>query len=156
MRGTISFLMHQTMQVLQSEGVRHVSLCLVPGMGCNQPRPGDSALARWGFVLAARYLGFLFDTAGMYHFKSRFRPRFESRYICVRPKITLGSLRWHSCKSWESSALDLRKLCGSIWEHVQKSASRATLASLDAASVPTVTAEIAPDPNAKARSKRAA
>ena len=129
-RGTISFLMHQTMQVLQSEGVRHVSLCLVPGMGCNEPRPGDSALARLGFSLAAKHLGFLFDTPGMYHFKSRFRPRFESRYICVRPKITLGS-SLAFLQILGVFNVNLIKLCGSIWEHCRKSVSRTTLATLD-------------------------
>ena len=153
-RGTISFLMHQTMQVLQSEGVRHVSLCLVPGMGCNVARPGDSALARWGFVLAAKYLGFLFDTAGMYHFKSRFRPRFESRYICVRPKITIGS-SLAFLQILGVFNVDLGKLCRSVWEHMRKSVSRTTLASLDAASLQTVTAEVAPESNSKTKKQRA-
>ncbi|HEV8004248.1 MAG TPA: hypothetical protein VGP63_30565, partial [Planctomycetaceae bacterium] len=35
-----------------------------------------------------QYLNCLFDFAGLYHFKSRFRPRYESRYICARPGLT--------------------------------------------------------------------
>ena len=30
----------------------------------------------------------LFDFAGIYHFKSRFRPRYEDRFICSLPKTT--------------------------------------------------------------------
>ena len=40
--------------------------------------------------MGTSYAGLLVDAAGMYHFKSRFRPRYENRYICVRPSISLG------------------------------------------------------------------
>ena len=67
-----------------------VSLCLIPGIGC-EPLPGDSPLARHGLSIGSKYFNFIFDTAGLYHFKSRFRPRFETRYLCADPRITLGS-----------------------------------------------------------------
>ncbi len=90
-RGTVAFLMHQAMQVLAREGVEQVSLCMVPGLNCAQPLAGDSPLLRRSMVWGTRYFSFIFDTAGLYHFKSRFRPQFESRYVCVFPKVTLGS-----------------------------------------------------------------
>ena len=37
-------------------------------------------------MMLSQYFSFIFDVAGLYHFKSRFRPRFEDRFICaVRP-----------------------------------------------------------------------
>jgi phosphatidylglycerol lysyltransferase len=90
-RGTIPFLMHQTMEILREEGVRDVSLCLIPGLRCRRPMPGDSRLTRWGIVLGTQHFDLVFDAAGVYHFKTRFRPRFENRYLCVRPRMTLGT-----------------------------------------------------------------
>ena len=90
-RGTIPFLMHEAIETLREENVRQVSLCLVPGLGAATPMPGDSAVARRALTLASRHFNFIFDTAGLYHYKSRFRPRFESRYLCARPALSLGS-----------------------------------------------------------------
>ena len=90
-RGTMPYLMHEAMRQLQTEGVASVSLCLVPGLRCETPIPGDSPLARWSMVIATRHFSFIHDTRGMYHFKSRFRPIFVNRYLAVRPRLTLGS-----------------------------------------------------------------
>ncbi len=90
-RGTMPYLMHQAMQQLQAAGVASVSLCLMPGLRCETPLPGDSPLARWSMVLATRYFSFIHDTRGMYHYKSRFRPSFVNRYLAVRPRLSLGS-----------------------------------------------------------------
>ena len=90
-RGTVAFLMHQAMQQLAAEGVERASLCLVPGLNCAQPLAGDSPLLRRAMVWGTRYFSFIFDAAGLYHFKSRFRPQFESRYVCVYPRVTVGS-----------------------------------------------------------------
>ena len=88
-RGTMPYLMHQTMRQLQVEGVDSVSLCLVPGLHCQTPLPGDSPLARWSMVIATRYFSFIHDTRGMYHYKTRFRPQFVNRYMAVRPRLSL-------------------------------------------------------------------
>ena len=89
-RGTIPFLMHQALQQFQQERIERASLCLVPGVRCDRPLPGDSALIRRAMVLS-QYFSFIFDVTGLYHFKSRFRPRFEDRFICARPAVTLGA-----------------------------------------------------------------
>ena len=89
-RGVSAYLMHQAMIQLAQDGVDSVSLCLVPGLGCDKPLAGDSRMARLGMVWGTKYFGLIVEIAGMYHFKSRFRPRFESRYVCVRPRITLA------------------------------------------------------------------
>ena len=125
-RGTIPFLMHQAMQTFQGEGVSWVSLCLIPGLRCQTPLAGDSRLARWGLALGTRYFGLVFDTAGAYHFKTRFRPRFENRYLCVHPRVTLG-FSWALIRLLGVLRLDLGKVVRLLASRWQKRASRATL-----------------------------
>jgi len=84
-RGVVPHLFHETMMRMKAEGIEAVSLCLIPGLGCEEALPGDSRLTRCGLTFGKKYLNFLFDFAGLYHFKSRFRPRYESRYVCSRP-----------------------------------------------------------------------
>lgn len=127
-RGVTAFLMHQAMQSLRREGAEQVSLCLAPGLRADEPRPGDSRLVRWGLAIGGRYFTFIFDTAGLYHFKSRFRPRFEERYLCVRPKATLGST-WALVRLLGVLRLDPLKLVRVLVDRTRKARRRATLAS---------------------------
>jgi phosphatidylglycerol lysyltransferase len=76
---------------MKAEGIESVSLCLIPGLGCEEGMPGDSALIRRALCFGKQHLNFVFDFAGLYHFKSRFRPRYESRYVCARPGLTAGT-----------------------------------------------------------------
>jgi phosphatidylglycerol lysyltransferase len=91
LRGTIPYLMHQALLKLQAEGVERASLCVVPAMRLGDLQPGESRLVR-GMLAASRFTGFLFDAVGMQHFKSRFRPLTEPRYLCVSPAATIGSV----------------------------------------------------------------
>ncbi len=91
-RGTIPFLFQYSIQQLQAERVERVGLCLDPGLNCDQPLPGDSALGRRSLGFSDRHLGMIFDHAGLRHFKSRFRPRYENRYVCALPKLSIGSI----------------------------------------------------------------
>jgi phosphatidylglycerol lysyltransferase len=125
-RGTIPFLMHEVMHVLRAEGVQRVSLCLIPGLRCRQPTAGDSRMARWGLVIGTQYFNLIFDTAGAYHFKSRFRPRFENRYLCVRPRMSLATAVAF-VRMVGVLRLDLRKLGREILRRWRKRSSRATL-----------------------------
>ena len=129
-RGTTAFLMHQVMRQLQDEGVRHVSLCLLPGLRCRDPLPGDSALARWGLVLGTQRFNLVVDSVGAYHFKSRFRPRFENRYLCVRPRMTLG-VGLAFTRLLGVLKLDFARLGKLAVQRWQKRASRATLQTPD-------------------------
>jgi phosphatidylglycerol lysyltransferase len=90
-RGVVPHLFHVVMMRMKAEGIEAVSLCLVPGLGCEEPTAGDSAMTRRVLNFGVKYLNFLFDFAGIYHFKSRFRPRYEGRYICALPGTTLLS-----------------------------------------------------------------
>jgi phosphatidylglycerol lysyltransferase len=125
-RGTIPFLLHQVMQTLQAEGVRRVSLCLIPGLRCREPLAGDSRMARWGLVLGTQHFNLVFDTAGAYHFKSRFRPRFENRYLCVRPRMSLATAVAF-VRLLGVLRLDVGKLCQQVLRRWRTRSSRATL-----------------------------
>jgi len=125
-RGTVTFLMHQAMHSLAREGVESISLCLLPGLRAGEPLPGDSVLARRGMAWGSRYFNFLFDTAGLYHFKSRFRPRYENRYICARPKITFSSA-WALIRLLGVLDVDPRKLVRILGHRLRKRPYRSTL-----------------------------
>lgn len=124
-RGTVTFLIHQTIQLMKAEGIERVSLCLIPTLRCRRV-PGDSRLIRWGLNLS-RHFTFIFDTAGLYHFKSRFRPRFEDRYVCVFPKATFGSV-WAFTRLCGVLNLSLRKVLAGLWRRTRKWSRRSTQA----------------------------
>jgi phosphatidylglycerol lysyltransferase len=126
-RGTIPFLMHQAIETLRQEDVRRVSLCLVPGLRAQTPLPGDSPLARRALAVGSRYFNFIFDTAGLYHYKSRFRPRFESRYLCARPALSLGSA-WALVRLLGVLDIDCGKLARLGYQRLRKRHRRVTLA----------------------------
>lgn len=90
-RGTIAFLFQHIIERLREEGLDRLHLCIVPGLRCQEVIPGDSRLARYSFRFAGPWMSCLFDMDGLSHFKSRFRPAYEKRYIFVHPKITIGS-----------------------------------------------------------------
>jgi len=124
-RGTVTFLIHQTLQLLQREGVQRASLCLIPGLRCRQ-MPGDSRIIRWGLIVGGKFR-FIFDSKGLYHFKSRFRPRFEERFVCVFPKATIGST-WAFVRLCGVLRLSPRKGLASWWRCTRKLFQRSRLA----------------------------
>lgn len=124
-RGTVAFLIHQALQLLKEEGIERASLCLIPSLRCRR-LPGDSRLVRWGLCLG-RHFNFIFDTAGLYHFKSRFRPQFENRYVCVFPKATLGSM-WTFTKLCGVLDVAPRKMLAGLWRRTKKCCQRSRLA----------------------------
>jgi len=92
-RGTIPFLFRDVIDRLQSEGVRTVSLCLVPGRGMEEKTNYPSHwIANFAMSLWYKRLNFLFNTRGQDHFKSRFRPRYVNRYTCITPKTSIRSI----------------------------------------------------------------
>jgi len=92
-RGTIPFLFRDVIDRLQAEGVSTVSLCLVPGRGMEEKTDYPSHwMASLAMSLWYKRLNFLFNTRGQDHFKSRFRPRYVNRYICVTPKTSIRSI----------------------------------------------------------------
>ena len=85
-RGTIPFLFREVTDRLQNEGVRRVSLCLVPGRGIQHDTSATAdARVRWLLGLWYGRLNLNFNASGQDYFKSHFRPRYVDRYICVYP-----------------------------------------------------------------------
>lgn len=126
-RGTIAFLFQHVMQAFQAEGIDSLRLCLDPARNCSNPQPGDSWLVRHGMTLADRFLGIIFDFAGLRHFKSRFRPRYENRYVCARPNVSPGAI-WAFIKISGGMRLDLPRLARVAFERLGKREQRRTLA----------------------------
>ncbi len=92
-RGTVPFLFRTVIDQLQAEGVRRVSLCLVLGRGVTNDISAEAdPRIRWLLGSGYSRLNFIFNTAGQDHFKSRFRPRYVDRYLCVTPHNSLSSI----------------------------------------------------------------
>lgn len=92
-RGTIPFLFRDVIDRLQADGVQNVSLCLVPGRGLQiNAKTPSSEMVSFAMSLWYKRLNFLFNTKGQDYFKSRFRPRYVNRYICVTPKTSVRSM----------------------------------------------------------------
>lgn len=116
-RGVIPFLMRCAMHIFTNEGAEEASLCLMPAAGCGQRRTGDSWLIHTYIRFTHRYLNFILDTPGIYHFKTRFRPRCESRYCSIWPKASVRPLHamlstWGTLQfsTWRAMARGLHRL----------------------------------------------
>lgn len=92
-RGTIPFLFREVIDRLRDEGCQTVSLCLVPGKGMMEDTfPNRDKRLQWVLHTWYKRLGFWFDVSGQDYFKSRFRPEYQDRYLCVYPKTTWFSI----------------------------------------------------------------
>ncbi len=126
-RGAVPFTMHQTLRALQAAGQSVASLCMVPMLNCKTPLPGDSALLRRAMSFSYDHASALYDSQGLYHFKSRFRPRFEDRWLCLDGRGDLGWL------VYLLYALGLHRVnpllaLGSLWRQLGKKEARESLA----------------------------
>jgi phosphatidylglycerol lysyltransferase len=125
-RGVIPFLLHSLILQLQDEGVEQVNLCIVPAQNCETPLAGDNPLVRRGLQVAVKYFGLVFDLAGIGHFKSRFRPRYEDRYLCAPQQPSLGAFI-ATLKVFGVFRLDYPKTARLLWGRLRKRASRKSL-----------------------------
>jgi phosphatidylglycerol lysyltransferase len=91
-RGAIPFTILGAMRTFKDEGVPYCSLSLIPAVRCERAVKGDSGIARYVLVFWWRYLNWIFDFRGIYHFKSRFRPEYREMYIAAWPEVTIRSM----------------------------------------------------------------
>jgi phosphatidylglycerol lysyltransferase len=92
-RGVMPHVMLYVARQMQQEGVERLSLSLCPALRCDEPVEGDSAMVRRGTAIWWRWCNWIFDFRGIYHYKSRFRPNFETRYYAASPRLTVLSIR---------------------------------------------------------------
>jgi phosphatidylglycerol lysyltransferase len=91
-RGVMAYLMKTTIDQLQAEGVEQVDFCVVPGAGMRtRSHPTESWLVQRGLDLWYRRFDMFMNFQGQLHFKSRFRPRMISRYVCAYPRASISS-----------------------------------------------------------------
>ena len=125
-RGVIAFLMHSLILQLQDEGAEQVNLCLVPAQNCEAPLEGDNPIVRHALRVAVKYFGLVFDLAGIGHFKSRFRPRYENRYLCAPQQPSVGAFI-ATLKTFGVFRLDYPKTARLLWGRIRKRTSRRSL-----------------------------
>lgn len=125
-RGVVASVIHHLTLALKEEGVEAVNLCLIPGRNCATPLPGDNPLVRRGLVVGQKYFSALFDLRGIDHFKSRFRPRYENRYLCTPPEPSLGAFI-ATLRVFGVFNVDLRKTGRLLWQRVRKFSARRSL-----------------------------
>ncbi len=126
LRGTIPFLMRRAMDTLAEDGAEEASLCLMPAAGCNQRRPGDSWFIHAYIRITHRYLNFILDTPGIYHFKTRFRPRCENIYCSIWPKASVRPL--HAILStWGTLRFSPWRALGRLFRRARTFRQRSTL-----------------------------
>lgn len=129
-RGVVPATMLAAIEQFRSEGVQQVSLCLAPGRGCHSPAHTGSWLAYHAMRLGASRFNLLFDPHGLNHYKSRFRPRFEPRYVCVWPGVSLGSLLTTGWL-WGLWKVSPSRLGRVAWRRIQTARARRSLQRLD-------------------------
>ena len=126
-RGIIPFAMLQTMRRLKEEGVTYCSLSLIPCLRSDVALKGDSWIYRPACVVWWRYLNWLFDVRGIYHFKSRFRPEYREMYVAALPKVTILSM-FGLTVAWGLIPLDPGRLLWHVLDRWRKRGSRQSLA----------------------------
>ncbi len=91
-RGSVPFLMKWIIDSLKIEGVEDASLCMLLWKDSHTfVGKRTSPLARWGLVVAYHIGDVFYNTKGLTHFKTRFRPELSNCYVCVTPRITILS-----------------------------------------------------------------
>jgi len=109
-RGVTAFLFRTVIDVLKKEGAELISLCLIPGRNvCSSGIDGgDWRIERLMSLWFSR-LVFVFNAKGQDHFKSRFRPRYVERYLCVAPQNSVRSL-WSFLKTTGAINCNIRNM----------------------------------------------
>ena len=115
-RGVTPYLFKKVADQLQAEGVQQVSLCLVPGRNIKDTciKPGDWMLEK---TLSFWYhrMGAIFNVQGQDHFKSRFRPTYQNRFICASHMASARSV-WSFLKTTGAAKANLRNM----WQQHRK------------------------------------
>lgn len=89
-RGAICFLIKWIIDALKAEGVEEASMTMLLWKGTHTFKgKRTSWLVRWGLVLCYHLGDPFYNTKGMTHFKTRFRPELSNCYHCATPTTTI-------------------------------------------------------------------
>jgi phosphatidylglycerol lysyltransferase len=117
-RGAVPFVFHHLIRTLQAEGAEQVNLCLVPARNTQTPLSGDNPVIRRALGIAQKYFRSVFNLDGIDHFKSRFRPRYESRFVCGAQRSRPGAFV-ATVSTFGVLRLDYRKSARLLWSAVK-------------------------------------
>lgn len=113
-RGVTAHLFRSAIDLLKDEGAEQVSLSLIPGRNVKNATVGggdwriEKTLSVW-----FHRLDFIFNAKGQDHFKSRFRPDYVDRYLCVAPNNSVRSL-WSFLKTMGAMDYNHRNLMSQL------------------------------------------
>jgi len=91
-RGTIPYLFREVIDPLKQEECDEVSICAVPTIGVERKLPASSRKVKIALLLWQYSGSLIYDTRGLYHFKTRFRPNISDTFVCAYPKSTWNAL----------------------------------------------------------------
>lgn len=119
-RGVTPFLFRTVIDQLGQEGCEQISLCLVPGRNVREAgiQAGDRRI-QWMMSKWFGSLDFVFNVQGQDHFKSRFRPRYVDRYICVAPHNSVGSL-WSFLRTTGATNASWTNMGKELWKTIRR------------------------------------
>jgi len=119
-RGVTTFIFRTVIDQLRHEGVEYVSLCLIPGRNVKHSTIGNGDW-RIRTVLSIWFdrMDFVFNAKGQDHFKSRFRPEYADRFLCVAPRNSITSL-WSFLKTTGAMNCNWVNLAGLMCHSVFK------------------------------------
>ncbi|HYX50371.1 MAG TPA: DUF2156 domain-containing protein, partial [Ktedonobacteraceae bacterium] len=114
--GTMEFLLSRSIEFLKSCGAEMVSLGLAPLSNANNE---NASLLDNGIDALTHRFGNLKESQSLFHFKKKFQPTWESRYLVFSHTLTLPKVGWALYQAHQQDATLLRTIRGSFREWVK-------------------------------------
>jgi phosphatidylglycerol lysyltransferase len=109
--GTMELLLSRSIEFLKSCGAEMVSLGLAPLSNANNE---DASLLDTSIDALTHRFGNLKESQSLFHFKKKFQPTWESRYLVFSHTMTLPKVGWALYKAHQQDATLLRTIRGSL------------------------------------------
>jgi len=109
--GTIELLLSRSIEFLKSCGAEMVSLGLAP---LSNAKNEDASFLDNGIDILTHRFGNLRESQSLFHFKKKFHPTWESRYLAFSHTLTLPKVGWALYKAHQQDATLLRTIRGSL------------------------------------------
>lgn len=114
--GTMELLLSRSIEFLKSCGAEMVSLGLAPLSNANNE---NASLLDNGIDALTHRFGNLKESQSLFHFKKKFQPTWESRYLVFSHTLTLPKVGWALYQAHQQDATLLRTIRGSFREWVK-------------------------------------